>query len=160
MEVMRFTHLRSVGSGAVTVAYEHDQPKGFVGQKTITASFAFCNPNDRFDRAFGRKVAVSRFQSGKTFKIELKGDGSDSTVNISNALKNFIVDAVNPIKLYFDGKCDDSLLAPRWVQYDVMSEFIEQVRTKHSENAQIQAQSQAQIQESSCGSGCCGGGCH
>lgn len=159
---MRFTHLRSVGSGAVTVVYEHDQPKGFVGQKTITASFAFCNPNDRFDRAFGRKVAVSRFASGKTFKVELKGDGSDSNVNISNTLKNFIVEGVNPIKLYFAGKCDDSLLAPRWVQYDVMSEFIEQLRTKQSENdhIQIQSQIQSQIQESSCGSGCCGGSCH
>lgn len=149
---MRFTHLRDVGNGCVTVAYEHDQEKGYSGQKTITAAFSFCNPNDRFDRAFGRKVATSRFMSGKTFKVELKGD---SDVNISNCLKDFIISSINPIELYFKGKFDDSLLAPRWLQYDVISQFVEEMNKAKFAKANSETQSQ-----SSCSSGCCGGGCH
>jgi len=135
---MRYAHLR-IGSGAVTVAYEYNQEEGHEGERTLTAGLAFCAPNDRFNKKVGIKIAEGRYNSDNVVVIPLLEDGFKASI------ENHILSAINPIELAQENRFDDSLLAPRWLQWDVLNEFAYQLN-----------QSMHQVREHKCSDeGCC-----
>jgi hypothetical protein len=129
---MRFTHIRGISGGNVTVAFEHDQEKDAEGPKTITAAFAFCSPLDNFNKAKGRQIAEGRFNSGKTNTVELVdvSELPESRGTIAESVLNFLVIDTNPMKLAMEQRFDDDLVAPRWIQVSMMQELAQQLMSQ------------------------------
>jgi len=143
---MRFTHIQNIGGehypervkkngvvcpagirggGNITIAYTHDQDKDFEGPRTITAAFAFCNPGDQFRKDAGRGIAQKKYEKGKTSTVSVLdvSDFPNSKGPIVESVLSFLLESTDPMTLIKRQDYDDSLIAPRWVQQDIVNQF-------------------------------------
>jgi len=137
MEAMRFTHIRNIGGvevaertkngrvcpafvkggGHISVAYTHDQEKGFDGLRTITAAFTFCSPEEkRFLKIRGRGQARSAFLKDNTHTIELTEE------SINQSIMKHVVQSIDLKKMVETNDFDHDSVAPRWLQSIVFIE--------------------------------------
>jgi len=123
---MRFTHIRDISGGNITLAFKHDQEQDFDGPKTITAAFAFCSPLDNFNKAKGRAIAEGRFNSGQTHTVELIDISELPEENrgvLAESVLNFLVVDTNPMALAMSQNLSDEVVAPRWIQLSMLQEL-------------------------------------
>ena len=109
MSENRFIHLGAFG-GRITVCYQFDQEKG-ADQRSVTASFAWCNPNDQFRKVLGRLKSSKKHEAGSTHVIQLV-DG----YTITQCVQNFIMQNVDLQKMSIVNKADLSSFVPKWFQ--------------------------------------------
>jgi hypothetical protein len=145
----RFIHIEGLG-GRVTVCYRFDQPKGET-VRSITASFAWCNPNDQFKKLRGRKISAARFERGEVHKIELS---NQEGVSITDNVKVFLMDSVDCQSVAISG-ADDSSFIPRWFQLGFTEQQAESALEDMMANM-FKMQMQEAEDASCCGSGSCG----
>ena len=146
----RFIHIAGLG-GRVTVCYRFDQPKG-EKVRSITASFAWCSPEDQFKKLRGRKISAARFERGEVHKIELV---DEEGVSITDNVKVFLMDSVDCQSVATVG-ADDKSFVPRWFQLAFTNQEAEIAMEDMMANM-MQMQMQGQIPAlGSCESGSCG----
>lgn len=145
MSQYRFIHLGEFG-GRVTVCYQFDQEKG-AAQRSITASFAWSNPNDQFRKALGRLKSSKKFESGHTHKIDLS-----EGVMISDSVKTYILSGIDLETMALTQRANLGSFVPKWFQQEYyQQEFDRQMEVL------VRAGMQARGQHSD---SCCGGHCH
>ena len=109
MSENRFIHMEAF-DGHVTVCYQFDQEKG-AEQRSITASFAWCNPNDQFRKALGRLKSSKKHEAGSTHVIKLV-----EGLTITQSVQDYIMQNIDLQKMSIVGKADMNSFVPKWFQ--------------------------------------------